>query len=557
MTLPVLRRCPILLVILLASLLMSSALPVSAQDETSPLFFPTFTDTCGHWSEATLDVLYRIGVITGFEDGTFRPDEPITRLDFVVWVLRSIGEIPDEAGELPFTDLSDVPPERLADISRAVELGLVQGFSDGTFRPDGHLTRVQLATILGRHLMSLGLKPNTYLFQVFEDGHHIPEWAAPSACAVAKHIVIGRKAYRIFAPFESTTRAEAATMLERFMRVRAELKPEKSGPDLAVPPRSSYIVGGYYVGYDQYPGISYNTVDNYGSALDLVILASYDVGVKDNTAVLSGYDSEFLRSARDKHRLVLLAMVRNTGFSRENAHRILTEPRLREQAVQAIVAMVKEKGYDGLNIDFENVAPPDRLYLGQFMERLNTALGDKHLLTMAVPAKTWDNPNHGWSGAFDYRVLGAICDFLIPMAYDEHWSTSVPGPVASHGWVDAVVRYAVKAVSRDKLLLGIPLYGYDWLDSGAPNKAQALTTPQALQRAADHGAQIILSDTTGTPFYRYRAQDGSLRIVHFEDLRSLESKLKLAKAYGLRGVVFWRLGYEIPAAWPVITGLMH
>lgn len=218
-----------------------------------------------------------------------------------------------------------------------------------------------------------------------------------------------------------------------------------------------------------------------------------------------------------------------------------------------MIEEILNRGYDGVNINFEDVRPRDRQALSAFMSAVWGRLQDRYIVTMAVPAKVRENPEHGWSGAFDYPALQRSVHYLVPMAYDFHWSTGAPGPVAPVEWVDSVVRYTLSAVPAEKILLGVPFYGYDWLDTTQPNRARAVRWAQAQEMAASHGASIEWSTSwTASPFFRYIDDDGQRRIVFFENRESLQAKLELVPEYGLAGAAFWRLGQEAPEAWSVI-----
>ncbi|MFO8060534.1 MAG: S-layer homology domain-containing protein [Bacillota bacterium] len=546
--------------ITITALVIATILAPQSAIAAEPLPSAGFSDTRGHWACDTIELLHSTGVVSPLSGDRFGPDQPMTRLDFASWVVRSLGEEPSQA-EVDFDDAGAIPAAARGEVARAVELELIEGYPDGTFRPADTVTRVQMATILGRVLMTLGVPAQTRFFGLFRDGDQIPDWALPAAAAVRQELVIGRATYpeRVFAPADPITRAEAATMLERFINQLEEL--DSSGifapPSPDHSPLHQYLVAGWYMGTDAARGESYQSMSRFGSRVNMVIMSSgYGFTFDDKGELqLTGYDSPFLFSEASKRDDQTVLVRITNSFDSTVSDRILNDRRNSRKAMEAI-RQALGRGYDGVNIDFENVSPGDRRALNDFMTLLWRELSGDYIITMAVPAKTVDNPQHGWSGAFDYATLGRCVHYLMPMAYDFHWGTGAPGSVAPIGWTENVVRYTLSVVPEEKVLLGAPFYGYDWEDIDEPHRARSVWWPEAVSQAQQHGATIEWSEEDRTPFYRYITGDGVRRIVHFENEHSLRARLSLVTEYNLAGVAFWRLGQQAPEAWPVIREVL-
>lgn len=512
-----------------------------------------YPDVNGHWAQGIIELMTRIEVVAGFPDGNFRPDEPVSRLDFTVFMVRASGAMPAADPQLSFTDADKIPAEFRGYIATALAEGLINGFPDNTFRPTAPITRAQMATILGRALGKLGMAVDARWFYPFQDRDQIPTWAAEASIAVKTRIITGRVFMKVFAPMDATTRAEATVMIYRFMEKQADLAPDSRHPGSVPPPsRKSYLVGGYYWANDINPGRPHETLTAYGRFIDMGILPTYELDANGNFAP-GAYDSQFLFQWGESGNRQVLALVKNLGFRRDVVHQLLADAKTREQAIESIFTLMG-KGYDGVNIDFENVAPEDRDLYTAFVRQLSARLRPaRYLVTLSVPAKTWDNPAHGWSGAFDYQALAPLVDYLMPMAYDEHWSTGIPGPVASYPWMERVAKYTASAVPADKVMLGLPVYGYDWpeVTSGPQPAARGLSAYRAVEQAREKGVTISFDEGSKTPFYRYQ-DGGQNRVVHFSDERSLRFQLELVKEHGFAGIIFWRLGFEVPEIWPVI-----
>jgi spore germination protein YaaH len=210
--------------------------------------------------------------------------------------------------------------------------------------------------------------------------------------------------------------------------------------------------------------------------------------------------------------------------------------------------------YDGIDVDFEGVNPDDRDSLTRFMAQLAAAIRPTgKLVTMALSAKTTDTRT-GWAGALDYAALAPNADLFVLMTYGYRTARSTtPGSVAPISWVASSLSFAVSQIPPSKLLLGVPLYGYDW-DTTAGPPAKLMHYPESVALAAQQGA-AIQHDTTQQAAYFAYTKDGHAHQVWFEDRPSLEPKLALVSQQGLAGVAAWRLGFEDPAVWQAIDGL--
>jgi spore germination protein len=218
--------------------------------------------------------------------------------------------------------------------------------------------------------------------------------------------------------------------------------------------------------------------------------------------------------------------------------------------VTALVNLVTAKGYDGIDVDYENMAATDRDRYTAFIGQLATALhaGGK-TLTVAVHPKTSEPGT--WSGpqAHDYAGLGRSVDRLRVMAYDYHWSTSGPGPVAPLGWVNDVARFAASQVPPQKVQLGMALYGYDWVGTAG----EGVTYDVITARMRQHGATRQWSVNDAAPSFTYTA-NRKQHTVWYEDAQSIAAKLPIVDRLGLAGAVFWRLGGEDPNVWRQVAG---
>lgn len=135
----------------------------------------------------------------------------------------------------------------------------------------------------------------------------------------------------------------------------------------------------------------------------------------------------------------------------------------REGLMRDIVAACRE--FDGVQIDFETIRPQDRLAYLAFLTELKASLGPGKILSVAVLART-----RKLDDAFDYAAIGGIADKVLVMAYDEHWRTGSPGPIASLDWCRQACRFARQNVPAEKLVMGLPLYGRTGRSRRSPSR---------------------------------------------------------------------------------------
>jgi spore germination protein YaaH len=211
---------------------------------------------------------------------------------------------------------------------------------------------------------------------------------------------------------------------------------------------------------------------------------------------------------------------------------------LRDRLVADLV--VAANPYDGVQIDFESVASYDKGNYLSFLGKLKRSLGTK-TLSVAVPAR-WKAVDD----AQDYVGVARSADRLIIMAYDEHWSTSAPGAIASVEWASKVAVYALRLLGPGKVVMGLPFYGRAWVDENPAGGYRF----SGVQRLLNEAQAELERDTGGVPSFRFtRTADYT---VWFEDAVSLDIKTSLYLSVGVRNIAFWRLGQEDPSMWPVI-----
>jgi spore germination protein len=213
---------------------------------------------------------------------------------------------------------------------------------------------------------------------------------------------------------------------------------------------------------------------------------------------------------------------------------------VRDKLIGDIAAAAKR--YDGIQIDFESLHPDDSRAFCDFLADLKLRIPDK-VLSAAVPVRL--NGNGKGREAYDYASLAGIVDKIVIMAYDQHWKTSPAGPVASLSWCDIAADYAVAFIPREKLVMGIPLYGRAWQNKKI-NRAVTYRQAIELSRHSIKRADCIEKG----PYLEY-TENITVR-VFYEDLGSIHAKLRLYDSYRIPSVAFWRIGQGPRELWDTI-----
>lgn len=248
------------------------------------------------------------------------------------------------------------------------------------------------------------------------------------------------------------------------------------------------------------------------------------------------------------HHMRMGVLINNVAGPAGNNGGMLTNPTARATAVRNIAAMVKQQGYQDVNIDFELLNPAVRSGLTRFMTDLRNALPQNVRLSMSVfpPVGVPSSIN----GAYDYAALARVTNYLVIMLYDHHYDGGPAGAVSPNSWVRSNLRWLMHKdkIPASKLVLAVGVYGYDWVRGSTSATELPLTKIDQLRRA--HGATVHRSQ--GNPHFTYTGSGGTTHVVWYQDAQMVKYRLQLAERLHLHGIAIWALGQETPAVWTAI-----
>ncbi len=233
----------------------------------------------------------------------------------------------------------------------------------------------------------------------------------------------------------------------------------------------------------------------------------------------------------------------------------------------ALANAVLQNNLDGVNVDIENVTHNERAQYAEFVRQLRQKLPPDKEVSVAVAA----NPNgwtSGWHGSYDYAKLGQYADHLFLMTYDESWQGGPAGPVASIGFVERSVQYALRYVPSEKIVLGLPLFGRLWSDSGFNGNGVYLSYAATLLNS--YNAVVSFDEQSLSPKASFTVREGDPAYsvngkkllpgnytLWFENKVSIEKKLGLVTKYNLKGAGSWALGQETQDIWEDYTAVLN
>ena len=257
--------------------------------------------------------------------------------------------------------------------------------------------------------------------------------------------------------------------------------------------------------------------------------------------------------------LTLTPLGEDGHFNNNLVSALVRSHELQQRIIWELGRTMQDKGFGGLDIDFEYVLADDREGFAAFVDlttRVMNLFG--YPVTVALAPKTSAEQRGLLYEGIDYALLGAAANRAMLMTYEWGYSQGPPMAVAPINMVRRVVDYAVTAIPREKLSLGIPNYGYDWAlpyERGV-TRAKTINNHQAVQLAIDFGVDIRFDETAMSPYFRYW-QYGVQHEVWFEDVRSMKAKFDLIKDYGLSGAGYWQLMSLFRANWLMLNEMFY
>ncbi len=315
-------------------------------------------------------------------------------------------------------------------------------------------------------------------------------------------------------------------------------------------PDGSIEINGY-----AYPSIGAQTLGEVLPQLTYLCPFSWHIDALGGITPIS--DEQMIKAAWESSCAPLLTLTNigvNGGFSGDIAHSIFTDTAAQDALMENISAVLRSRGYYGVNLNIEYVQPYDRESYNAFLKRTSEVLhADGYILSSTVAPKVSDEQYGVLYTAHDYDRHGSFCDRVVIMTYEWGYTYSSPRAVSPVNEMRRVIEYAVTKIPPSKILLGFSNYGYNWsLPWRQGQPASVISNAAAADLAASVFAQIKFDDTAKAPYFNYTDPSGVKHEVWFEDARSTAARLALVREYGLAGISIWTVNTQNRAGFAVI-----
>lgn len=323
---------------------------------------------------------------------------------------------------------------------------------------------------------------------------------------------------------------------------------------LIIPPGESGSIRGdmYVTGY-AYPFVEPYILEQAFPAINELLIFSYGFTFEGELVPPLLDDTWMIETAYEEgvEPILVLTPFSEGTFNNELVKVLSENQNVQDRLIMNLLETVEQKGFAGVDVDFEYILPEDRVGYAEFVGRLRRRMNAQgYQVSVALAPKTSaDQPGLLYEG-MDYALLGENADHVFLMTYEWGYTYGPPMAVAPLNKVREVVEYALTEIPREKILMGIPNYGYDWTlpyERGI-TKARLIGNVEAVRIAVENGAAIQFDEISMSPHFTY-VRDGIFHEVWFEDVRSIEAKLNMAKEFELMGVGYWNLMRPFRANW--------
>lgn len=393
-----------------------------------------------------------------------------------------------------------------------------------------------VSVLINPFLPEVHLKPSPFLPQPSDIAPPLPE-TAPLTKKEASLKKASEKVKRTRSMLDEVKRQNEAR--------RQMLLAQKPAPTPAPNPNGKPLAVGFYVNWDD---SSLTSLKQNLDQLDWVVPEWIRLSGNPDDPLVLDIDEQALNYVQqqkpDTPILPLVQNYKNEQWNSDILVKSVQSEAARQKLISSLLDVIAKYKFGGLTIDIEEVPEGSQQNLYLFMSELHDALQQRNLkLAQAVP---FDNPD------WNYKAYANVNDYLMLMAYDQHWSTGEAGPVAGQDWYDSILKKRMDELSPAKTIVCFGNYGYNWANDHT--EAETVTFQESLIDARDSldaPTDIKFDPASKNPYFSYEEEDGKTHTVWFLDAVTAYNQINSARSYNIAGLALWRLGSEDPSLWKV------
>ena len=232
-----------------------------------------------------------------------------------------------------------------------------------------------------------------------------------------------------------------------------------------------------------------------------------------------------------------------------NTEELMSSTAAREKMIDSLMQDAREYGFDGINLDFEGLRSEAGPHYVQFIRELSIACRKEGIVLSIdnyVPS--------AYTEFYNRREQGIVADYVIIMGYDEHYAGGEAGPVSSISFVDNGIKDTLEVVPKEKVINAIPFYTRLWTTDGESQTSQVFDMEEEEVWISENQLEPEWREDLGL-YYAQRQGENGLEQLWMEEERSIGEKMDLIRQYELAGGACWKLGFEKPEIWKIVSDL--
>jgi len=290
-----------------------------------------------------------------------------------------------------------------------------------------------------------------------------------------------------------------------------------------------------------------SSIDNNMSTISGVnVIAPTWYSVTDESGNMSSYASADFVSKMHQRGIDVWALVSDFDTNVDFAQ-LYSSKAARTNMVNKLVGEAKSYGFDGINLDYENIKSAYAKDYLQFVRELSVACERN-----GIVLSTDNYKPEAYNRCYNLKEQSKFVDYVIVMAYDEHYAGTDAGSVASLPFVKEAVEDTVQLVGKEHVIAGIPFYTRIWTTTDGNTTSRAVGMQAAIDQLNSDGQVALWNDDCGQYVASYTV-GSSTRQIWFEEEKSIKAKMQVIQQENTAGVACWKLGLEKSTVWSVIS----